>query len=145
MVITCGIYLYSTKVGGVLIGHVTNYNSWSIPKGQLDKIDNGYFDCAVRELWEETNILITDVKILGKYELDFVVYKNNKKKLKSFLIVTDTPISELDIKCNSYFYDNNVRTPEFDDFKWVKINELGDYTHYTQSQNIKQIENLIFK
>jgi 8-oxo-dGTP pyrophosphatase MutT (NUDIX family) len=144
MVVTCGIYLYSTRLDAVLIGHVTNHNAWSIPKGRLDEIDISYFDCAIRELWEETNIFLTDINILEKHEFDFIDYKSSKKKLKSFLIVTDTPIDGLNIKCNSYFYENYIKTPEFDSYKWIKIDSLRDYVHYAQHQNVEKIKNLIY-
>ena len=144
MVISCGIYLYSTEIDRILVGHVTNHNAWSIPKGHLDEIDSSYFDCAVRELWEETNILITDINILKKHEFDFVSYNSQRKKIKTFLIITDTPIETLTIKCNSYFYENYVKTPEFDGYRWIKVDSLKNYVHYTQYQNVDKIKNLIY-
>jgi 8-oxo-dGTP pyrophosphatase MutT (NUDIX family) len=142
--ITCGIYLYSTEIDRVLVGHVSNHNSWSIPKGHLEGGDKSYFTCAIRELWEETNISISDINILKKYEFDFTVYRSGNKKIKTFLIITDTPIEKLDIKCNSYFYENNTKTPEFDTYKWIKIDSLRNYVHYTQHQNVEKIKNLIY-
>ena len=144
MEISCGIYLYSTEIDRILIGHVTNHNDWSIPKGRLDETDDDYFDCAKRELWEETNIRLSDLNILKKHEFGFNMYKHGYKKIKTFLIVTDTPIETLDIKCNSYFDDNNIQIPEFDSFKWVKIDSLKNYVHYTQYQNTKKIKNLTY-
>ena len=99
MEISCGIYLYSTKIDRVLVGHVTNHNAWSIPKGHLDSIDDNYFSCAKRELWEETNISLSDVNILEKHEFEYNMYKHGKKKIKTFLIITDTPMENFDIKC----------------------------------------------
>jgi hypothetical protein len=73
------------------------------------------------------------------------MYKSNKKKIKTFLIVTDTPIETMDIKCNSYFQDkNNVRIPEFDTYKWIKVDSLRNYVHYAQHQNVEKIKNLIY-
>lgn len=144
MEITCGIYLYSTEIDRILVGHVTNRNSWSIPKGHLEKSDGDYFTCAIRELWEETNISISDINILEKYEFGFTMYRNGNKKIKTFLIVTNTPIEVLDIKCNSYFYENNTKTPEFDVYKWIKVDSLRNYVHYAQYQNIEKIKNLIY-
>lgn len=144
MDITCGIYLYSTEIDRVLVGHVSNRNSWSIPKGHLERNDKSYFTCAIRELWEETNISISDINILKKYEFDFTVYRSGNKKIKTFLIITDTPIEKLDIKCNSYFYENNTKTPEFDAYKWIKVDSLRNYVHYAQHQNIEKIKNLIY-
>ena len=144
MEITCGIYLYSTEIDRVLVGHVTNQHAWSIPKGHLDRGDRSYFACAIRELWEETNISINDINILEKHEFDFTTYKNAKKKIKTFLIITDTPIETLNIKCNSYFYENDIKTPEFDAYKWIKIDSLKNYVHYAQHQNVEKIKNLIY-
>jgi 8-oxo-dGTP pyrophosphatase MutT (NUDIX family) len=81
MEITCGIYLYSTEIDRVLVGHVTNQNAWSIPKGHYEDTDKSYFACANRELWEETNISLSDLNILEKHEFDFTMYKSNKKKI----------------------------------------------------------------
>jgi 8-oxo-dGTP pyrophosphatase MutT (NUDIX family) len=67
MEITCGIYLYSTEIDRVLVGHVTNQNAWSIPKGHYEDTDKSYFACANRELWEETNISLSDLNILEKF------------------------------------------------------------------------------
>jgi 8-oxo-dGTP pyrophosphatase MutT (NUDIX family) len=144
MVITCGIFLYSTKIDRVLVGHVTNQNAWSIPKGHLDDSDSSYFDCAIRELWEETNISISNLNILEKHEFDFTMYRSSKKKIKTFLIITDTPIEKLHIKCNSYFYEGSVKTPEFDTYKWIKVDSLKNYVHYAQYQNVEKIKNLIY-
>jgi 8-oxo-dGTP pyrophosphatase MutT (NUDIX family) len=144
MVITCGIFLYSTKIDRVLVGHVTNQNAWSIPKGHLDDSDSSYFDCAIRELWEETNISLSNLNILEKHEFDFTMYRSSKKKIKTFLIITDTPIETLNIKCNSYFYEGSVKTPEFDTYKWIKVDSLKNYVHYAQYQNVEKIKNLIY-
>jgi 8-oxo-dGTP pyrophosphatase MutT (NUDIX family) len=142
--ITCGVYLYSTEIDRILVGHVTNRNYWSIPKGHLERDDKSYFTCAIRELWEETNISISDINIIQKHELDFNDYRNGKKKIKTFIIVTNTPIEKLDIKCNSYFYEGNIKTPEFDNYKWIKVDSLRNYVHYAQYQNIEKIKNLIY-
>ena len=141
---TCGIYVYSTEIDRVLVGHVTNHNAWSIPKGHFEESDGGYFACAVRELWEETNISLSDINILEKHEFGFNVYRNSKKKIKTFLIITDTPIETLNIKCNSYFYEDNIKTPEFDTYKWIKVDSLKNYVHYAQYQNVEKIKNLIY-
>lgn len=144
MEITCGIYLYSTQIDRVLVGHVTNRNSWSIPKGHLHRSDRNYFACAIRELWEETNITLSDINVLEKHEFDFSMYRNGNKKLKSYLIITDTPIENLNIKCNTYFYDNGVKVPEFDSYKWIKVDSLPHYVPNTQSRNLQKIKNLIY-
>jgi 8-oxo-dGTP pyrophosphatase MutT (NUDIX family) len=144
MDITCGIYLYSIDMDRILVGHVTNHNAWSIPKGRVDDVDNHYFDCAKRELWEETNISLSDISVLSISELDFTYYKHGKNKLKSFLVMTDTLVDTLNIRCNSYFYEGNVNTPEFDDYRWVKVDDLYKYVHHTQYQNINQLKKLIY-
>jgi 8-oxo-dGTP pyrophosphatase MutT (NUDIX family) len=144
MEITCGIYLYSTNVDMILVGHVTNQNAWSIPKGRLENSDDGYFDCAIRELWEETNISLSDVNVLEKYEFDFIKYRHGEKKIKTYLIITNTPIENFNIKCNSFFNENGIKYPEFDVFEWIKIDSLKNYVHYAQYQNINNIKSLIY-
>lgn len=145
MEVTCGIFLFSTEINRILVGHVTNHDIWSIPKGRYDKTDIDFFNTAIRELWEETNISLNDINVIYTYEFDYTFYRSNKKKLKSFLIVTDTPVENLNLKCNSNFKENGVEYPEFDRYKWIKVSSLSKYVHHTQYQNEEKIKNLILK
>lgn len=144
MITTCGVFLYSNQIDRVLVGHITNQNAWSIPKGHLDDTDSDYFSCAVRELYEETNIKINQINVLNIKDLGFSEYRGKNKRIRSYLVVTDTPIEEMDIKCNSYFDENGLSYPEFDSYKWIKIDSLKHYVHYAQSQNTDVIKNLIY-
>jgi 8-oxo-dGTP pyrophosphatase MutT (NUDIX family) len=144
MEISCGIYLYSTQINRVLIGHVTNHNQWSIPKGHFEKSDGNFYNAAIRELWEETNININDLSVLDTHEFDFTFYRSGRKKLKSFLIVFNSPIEYLNVRCNSFFKERGIEYPEFDTYKWIKIESLQKYVHPTQHQNIKKIKNFIY-
>jgi 8-oxo-dGTP pyrophosphatase MutT (NUDIX family) len=144
MDLTCGIYLYHTIYDKVLIGSITGHNGmWSIPKGGMEEGET-YFDAAKRELFEETNIDLDTISILNNHELNNVLYRTNKKILKSFLIVTDEPIHKLNLKCNSTFIENDIEKPEFDGFKWVNLDEIKFYVHESQNGPLDEIRSYIY-
>jgi 8-oxo-dGTP pyrophosphatase MutT (NUDIX family) len=122
---TCGIFLYSRQTKTLLICHPTNarWNRWSIPKGLAENGKDDYI-AASRELFEETGI---SVKILGdvtKYILPEVLYKKQKKTLRSFLLVTDQDLGNHVFKSSMV---ENLFVPEIDAWKWVKLEEAGKY------------------
>ena len=82
---TFGIFLYSIKMGKLLICKASgNYGGWSIPKGMAEDGESP-IEAAVRELWEETGIDVNNLQISLIVELGPVLYRTRKKILKSFL------------------------------------------------------------
>lgn len=119
MIISAGVLI--TDDVSILIGHVTGCNYWDIPKGHVDR-GECYTEAAVRELKEETGILLNpnQIKKLGRFR-----YRKGKELVIFFHIPTKFPkISEM--KCTSYF-SNCPKNVEIDDFKYVKISDLNKF------------------
>src|SRR5687768_14174723 len=82
---TCGVFLICNDK--LLIGHVTNSNDWSIPKGLMDPGETE-LESAIRELKEETNIDSSNISIVDM-ECIYETYQHKNKKLCAFLAFTD--------------------------------------------------------
>ena len=146
MTIAAGLFLVR-KDNKILVGHPTNHkpNFWSIPKG---KVEDGemYQFAAVRETFEETNIDVSDWKIL--HNLDAVPYKKMKKILHPFVLFekqNNIDFDTFELKCNSFVPEEKGGFPEMDDFKWVTIDEAREMVHDTQIVCLDKIEELLKK
>jgi len=121
----------------LLVCHPTNHKAdfWSIPKGKIDEGES-YFDCALRETYEETNIDLKDTPWFTIVELPAINYKHGKKMLHPYLywenINSEFDWSKQVIKCNSNVPDERGDFPEMDDYKWVSIDEARTLLHDTQ-------------
>lgn len=145
MKISCGIYLINSE-NKLLIGHPTKHKSnvWAIPKGRVNEGESDYFEVAKRELFEEANINIDDFKIQKSEEFDIIRYRETNKYLKGFFIKVDNDFKSHDIKCNSMVYRNGKPIfPEFDDFKWVSIDESKQLLHPFQLDNLNKCQELL--
>ncbi|HSH67293.1 MAG TPA: NUDIX hydrolase [Bacteroidia bacterium] len=140
-VITCGIFLYSSRQNKLLVCHATNspWNNWSVPKGLKDEGEDAY-SAAIRELFEETGIDIQELNISLKHTLDPVKYQKQNKILESFLLVTDSDLSEQKFICYSL---TEKGFPEVDKWKWVLPDEAAHLLHESQQKNIPIIKELI--
>lgn len=62
----------------LLVKHVspeTGYEWWVPPGGGMEKIDNSIFDCAKREVFEETDLKVDVSKVI--YIREFIEKSNN--------------------------------------------------------------------
>jgi 8-oxo-dGTP pyrophosphatase MutT (NUDIX family) len=144
--ISCGIYLINSD-NKLLIGHPTKHkpNVWSIPKGRIDEGESNHFEIAKRELLEETNIDLNKFDIDKMVEFELIRYRETNKYLKGFFAKVDNSFSDHDIKCTSMVYrDGNPSFPEFDDFKWVTIEDSKKLLHTFQVSNLDKCQQLIF-
>jgi 8-oxo-dGTP pyrophosphatase MutT (NUDIX family) len=141
MLITCGIYLYSTPMKKFLVCHATNspWNSWSIPKGLKDEGEEP-FVAAVRELYEETGVAIEKLHVLKKHTLPAVNYRKQKKLLESFLIITDSDLENFPFVCITH---TKKGIPEVDRWKWIAPEMIVTLLHESQAANYEQIKGLI--
>lgn len=124
-VISCGgfIWLNRTKL---LIARPSWYDTeWNIPKGRVDPGEDYAVQTALREIYEETNILLTHENI--KREIGLFPYTKRKNLyLFEFDIVGEAP----DTKCNSFFIDfEGKKRPEMVDFKWVDLETAIKMVH----------------
>ena len=135
MKITCGIFLFN-KDNKLLICHVTNSkNQWSIPKGLVDN-DEDYIDAAIRELREETSIVLENpqLEFIGDFK-----YKKTSKILKAFLYKIDYFINKDNLVCESMVNLYGKYFPEVDKHKWVSIEEAINVIHLTQISALSKI------
>lgn len=139
MIATCGIYLYSKQLKKILVCHSTNAsrNSWSIPKG-IKNNNEDIFEAATRELNEETGVSLKELNILQTYPLPPVKYQRQNKILESFLVITDTDLTNHHFICRSLVND---KIPEVDGWKWVSLGNKN-ILHESQQKNLFLIEKL---
>jgi len=148
MIYTCGIFLYDIDKERLLICHATNCGKmFSIPKGMKDESDSSFWNAAIREMKEETNISYTDLEIVYSFEdLPHSLYKSGKKTLVSYLIVVKN-FKGSNLKCISHFKDKNGKEiPEIDYFKWVTLSSAASMLPKSQADLLpiiqEKIENL---
>lgn len=143
---TCGFFIYNIDTNSILLGHVTNGEHWSIPKGKQEQ-DESIFQAAIRELQEESNIDSRFISNCSVWKLSPQKYTHGKKRLNSFLAICDS--KPKDIKCVSTFEDSYGNTlPEFDMLKWFTIDDIKAYQvpiHYTQYDSFLEAEKIIKK
>lgn len=126
----CGIVLINKSFENILIIYQNESLKWGLPKGHMDKneiINKAYFDCAKRELLEETGIMITTHKY---------------RKIGTFLIK------------DKLFYilqllkEINIRQPldtkEVGSIRWLSIRNIINFiSKYQCNITLKEINNYI--
>ena len=137
---TCGVFIINPD-GHVLIAHPTNTPDtvWSIPKGMRDDGETS-FNAAIREVFEETGIILPDDKSLY-LRLPDAFYTKNKKRLVAFAIIHDN-IDISILKCDSMVLPRPGREvvfPEIDRYMWVTPAELAGLVHHTQASHIDAV------
>lgn len=139
MVTTCGIYIYSIA-GKVLVCHATHasWKQWSIPKGVKNE-DEEPLAAAIRELKEETNIDFKKLDVIALHALPAVKYEKQSKVLYAFLIITDSEVEKMPLRCNARVKNS---FPEIDKWEWVKLDALDKWVHESQRKNIGMIKEL---
>jgi len=141
MTITCGIYLYDLTRKQFIICHATHasWNQWSIPKGLKEKNEDT-LTAATRELWEETGIKAADLHIIDTHILAPVKYMKRNKTIESFLVITDTSLTDFKPQCKTFIKGG---FPEIDNWKWVDIDTMAKMVHESQKENIPLIKKLL--
>ena len=145
MKISCGLYLFRND-NRFLIGHPTGFKShiWAIPQGRMDIGESDYFEVAKRELMEETCIDLNSLDVVRVEELEMMRYRETNKYLKGFYVKVNNDFNDVDIKCDSMVFRNGQPSfPEFDEFKWVTIEESKDLLHEFQLENLIHCDSII--
>jgi len=120
--------------GGIIINQLNkiaivnqNYDSWSLPKGHIDKGETA-IDAAIREIYEETGIINpTLIKKVGVYERYRIGLDGNDdlselKRIHIFLFKSTQKILKPIDKNN----------PEA---KWIDIKEVENYLTHREDIN----------
>lgn len=127
----CGIVLINKSFDKILIIFQNESLKWGLPKGHMDESEinkKAYFDCAKRELLEETGIMITTHKY---------------RKLGTF-VIKDKLFYTLQL-----LKDINIKKPidatEIGDIKWLPINNILQFMKTTRCNiTLKELNNYIF-
>jgi 8-oxo-dGTP pyrophosphatase MutT (NUDIX family) len=96
--------------------------SYDIPKGCLEPGEDPR-ECAARELYEETSIVLSDSEKASMKDLGVVPY-TSYKDLHLFYIESKIPDLKT-LKCISTWDDNGTPRPEVNDFKKVSLDDLS--------------------
>ncbi len=119
--VSCGVIVTDGKV--ILLGHSTGNKHWDIPKGKMDEGET-YIQTALRELQEETSIILTvdDVTEIGV--LDYTP----RKDLYLCCYRIDNLPDINDIVCTSFCMHDGKEILELDRFEYVVFEKIGNYT-----------------
>jgi 8-oxo-dGTP pyrophosphatase MutT (NUDIX family) len=126
----CGVVLINSRFDKVLIIFQNESLKWGLPKGHMDPHElnrKAYFECAKRELLEETGIMISTHK--HKKIGTFVM------KDKIFYII-------------QLMKDVKIRKPrdtqEIGDIRWLNINSIIEFmNNYRCNITLKEINRYI--
>lgn len=91
-----------------------------IPKGKMEEFDLDYTHTALRELYEETGIMLTQ----HLYEIGKFRY-TKEKNIVLFLLYQDVDISKC--TCTSYFDNDGVQVPEVIGYEWVDFWDVNKF------------------
>lgn len=131
--ITCGVYIINNDKR-VLLTHPTNQpeHFWSIPKGRKEK-NESYRDAAIREVNEETGLILPPRKVIDIQGDSVVKYYKRKNYLKGFYYISDKDISNEIIICRSLVYPKKGKPfPENDKHGWATYEQAKTRLHYVQ-------------
>jgi 8-oxo-dGTP pyrophosphatase MutT (NUDIX family) len=124
------IILNNEKVLLVKRGHkISSSGKWCNPCGYLDWNENAT-ECAIREVWEETGLDISDLIYNKKIKYNFLDYpwdiitnpslNHNQDIALYFGVLIET--EEIPLLTN-----NNCEEGEIEDAKWIDINSIDKY------------------
>lgn len=122
----------------LLLGKKEHEPKWRFVGGFVDADDSSYETAAVRELFEETNIVATpeEIKYAGSVKIDDPRYRNHKDKIITHLYVLNLPSTIHDIKAKDdikalkWF---SLATFSQDDIMEVHHPIIELFTKYTKS------------
>lgn len=118
---TCGFILISPN-GNWLIIHPTGAgNRWDIPKGKSEP-GEAALDAAIRELHEETGLVLSDIMDISKIS-DFGRHSYNKEKDLHLFVGFVDQIDTSTMSCSTLVHRTTHSFPEVDNWKWVTPSE----------------------
>lgn len=104
----CGFILEDPR--GILLCHATNCgNRWDIPKGNAEHNED-HFECALRELYEETGLILSKEDLDQVQDLEQHPYQKHRD-LHLYYLKFKTNIDVRALKCTSIV--TNTKKPPF--------------------------------
>lgn len=118
----CGIIIEDPR--GWLLCHATNCgNYWDFPKGNAE-LNEDHLSCALRELFEETDLVLTVDEIQSITDLGRHAYQDHRE-LHLFHVVLDYKIDTKALKCTSMVLDKPQSPfPEMDAFAVFPVSKV---------------------
>lgn len=92
--------LNSDHTYSLLLGKKEHEPKWRFVGGFVDADDSSYESAAVRELFEETNLVAApdEIKYVGSTKIDDPRYRNHKDKIITHLYLLEIPATTADIQ-----------------------------------------------
>lgn len=121
--ISCGVVIQNKEkqILGLQAYGKYGLNTLDIPKG-LMREDEKYIQCAIRETYEETNLILPAVSD-NMFDTGMWLYTKNKNLYLYYYRTNFIDISKL--KCNSYFpIKSGIMVPEVSGYEWVDIENI---------------------
>lgn len=131
---TCAVVLIN-KDGSILGCHSygkKENTGYDFPKGCKEENEED-IDAACRELYEETNIKLTEED--KKDLIDLGIFKHNKEKNIHIFLLKVEEFPKLDLlDCNSFFERHGKEYPEVDGWKIIKKYERNLFNDVLQNK-----------
>lgn len=126
----CGVVLINKNFDKILIIFQNESLKWGFPKGHLDQKEKEqklFFDCAKRELLEETGIMIS----------------THKYKKKGTFVLKDKLFYIIQLS-KDIIIRKPIDTREIGDIKWLPISNILKFMeHYNCNITLKELKSYI--
>ncbi len=121
--LTCGVVFVDSKTQKILMVHPTNQRDfWDLPKGRQEEGETP-LDAAVREVYEETSIVLDPIK---DKLMDCGRHPYNKQKQIHLFTCVDKDFDIYKLKCTSMVEGDRAMFPEIDDFEFFTIEDAKE-------------------
>ncbi|WP_158962609.1 NUDIX domain-containing protein [Myroides fluvii] len=122
----------------LLLGRKEHEPKWRFVGGFVDADDSSYETAAVRELFEETNLvaLADEIKYVGSTKIDDPRYRNHKDKIITHLYLLEIPFETSDIhpkddiKALQWFPLSNFSKEEIMEVHYPIVDLFLKYTNH---------------
>lgn len=136
--VSCGVIIYQNKK--ILMCRVTGQGFWDLPKGCKESGESA-ISAAIRELYEETSIIVNRDLLKDLGEIDY----NSHKRLHLFIYTGIEFFDEAQLSCLSTFIDKKTGEERFevDMFEFVDFEEALKRSAPSMNIVLQKFRNLI--
>lgn len=82
----CGVIVFNNKLETIIVESKKSKNNYSFPKGRKNFPEESDFDCAIRELQEETGLTLNQITILNNEQI-FMTESIKNHKIGYYLAI----------------------------------------------------------